>query len=634
MAITNTDPFTYAEALDLWSRIVAGWANSLDSSGARVLLDGIPNPEDAGGSYEGVTRMLWGLGSWLSRPERPAILRWRGASYDLEQLTRHALIGGTNPQSRGFWGNPPPRAEYDQRTVETGQVAFATWQSRARIWDQMSASERENLIAWLDRFGQMPAAWHSNWALFWVLNHAARKALGASHNQATIDSGLEYLEGVTSGGGWYDDAAKRGEQKFDDYNWWVFTTHELAWAACDGASQPRRRTLLLDRIQQRMAHYPYFFAADGAYAEYGRSLSYKFARLAAPLWAYQHGVWPHSVGMLRRLVGRHLRWYVDHGALRPDGTLRQSLTATGSNAVRESYISTGAVYWAMLAFAGLWALADDDPFWSVAEEPLPVEQASFVRAIPQPGWLLVGTQTSGAIQRFNAGSSGYYPAKYDKYLYATAGPFNVGLADGAPGPDSMLCLVYGEQLAHRTGTSAFAIGEPGWLRMRYVQQIGGGAHTIETIIVVRGELHVRVHRVTLDLQANGPIGALEGPAPLGYDTGDTPEIISNVAEGWESAAVHGRMVAIRRLFGYDGQRRAMAWCGRTDLNSVYGEYVLPLLSVTQLKPIHDLACLIYTGSISIEPATFTHLIPVITWADTGALHLAWPDSSTDTIPPL
>jgi hypothetical protein len=325
---------------------------------------------------------------------------------------------------------------------------------------------------------------------------------------------------------------------------------------------------------------------------------------------------------------------VNRGALWPDGTLRQSLTATGSNAVRESYISTGAVYWAMLAFAGLWALADDDPFWSVAEEPLPVEQASFVRVLHQPGWVVVGTQSSGAIQRFIAGSTGYYPAKYDKYLYATTAPFNVALADGTPGPDSMLCLTTGEQYGHRAGTSAFAVGEPGWLRMRYVEQVAGSTHTIETIIVVHGELHLRVHRITLDPQTREPIGALEGSAPLGYDPGDTPTILSDPNAGWESASVHGRMVAIMRIAGYDGQRRAITWRGRPDLNSVFGEHILPLLSVSQLPPNHDLACLVYTGATRLASDAFTEHIPSITWAVDGTLHVAWPDNRSATIPPL
>src|SRR3712207_5426177 len=112
------DPFTRDEALDIWARLVAGWANSLDTDGARTLLDGVPNGNERGGSYEGVTRMLWGLGAWLSRPERPAILRWRGESFDLEALARRALVAGTDPARRNWWGREASGGEYDQRTVE------------------------------------------------------------------------------------------------------------------------------------------------------------------------------------------------------------------------------------------------------------------------------------------------------------------------------------------------------------------------------------------------------------------------------------------------------------------------------------------------------------------------------------
>ncbi len=585
--LMRNEPFTHAEATEIWTRLVAGWAGSLDASGARTLMDGVPNREDAGGSYEGVTRMLWGLGGWLSQPDRPAVLRWRGETFDMEALMRQALVAGTDPASRGFWGNAP-RSEYDQRTVESGQVAFATWQTRERIWSRMSDAEREDLVAWLERFGQQPSLWRSNWALFWALNHASRKALGARHDQAMINSALDYLEGVYCGGGWYDDGQKRGGQHFDDYNYWVFGTHVMAWAQCDGGTQMERRARLLERVRASMEHFPYFFAIDGSYTEYGRSLSYKFARLAAPLWAYQLGCWPHEPGMLRRLVGRHIRWYVDRGAVRADGMLRQSLTGTGSVAVREPYISTGATYWAMLAFGALWSLPDDDPLWHAEEAPLPVEQGDFTRVFPQPGWVVVGTQATGAVQRFNTGSTGHYPAKYDKFLYATAAPFNVGLPDGKPAPNSMLCLTNGQELGHRVGNVQYAVGEPGWLRMRYQQQVAGGTHTVDTTIVVRGELHLRAHRITLDPACTSPIGAVEGSAPLGYDEGEQPVCVSG--DMWEYAAVGGRAVAIAQQRGYDGQRRAAAWRGRADINSVYGQYVLPLITVAQLEPTHDLIC--------------------------------------------
>jgi hypothetical protein len=626
----NDDPFTYDEALDLWARLVAGWARSLDASGARTLIDGLPNAADAGGSYEGATRMLWGLGGWLAYSARPARLSWRGEQFDLEALARQALLAGTDPRSRGYWGRAPASGEYDQRTVESGQVAFFAWQTRDRIWAQLGAAQREHVVAWLERFGQPPAVWRNNWALFWALNHAGRKALGARHDQATIDSALDYLDGVYCGDGWYDDGPQRGGKHFDDYNWWVFGTHVLAWAQCDGATQPERCTRLLERVQQSMQHFPYFFAADGGYTEYGRSLSYKFARLGAPLWAYQQGCWPNGPGMLRRLVGRHLRWYFDRGAARADGTLRQSLTAAGSAAVREPYISTGATYWAMLAFGALWSLPDSDPFWSAEEQPLPVERGDFVKVFAQPGWVVTGTQSTGAVQRFNAGSTGHYTAKYEKFVYASAAPFNAGLADGSPAPDSMLCLCASAEIGHRAGSLASAVGAPGWLRMRYQQQVAGGTHTIDTTIVVRGELHLRAHRIALDPAAQSSIGAVEGPAPLGYTEGETPLIAS--AAGWEYAAAGERAVWICRLRGYDGQLRAASWRGRADLNSVYGQSILPLLSVSQLEPAHDLICLVHTGAALADPAMLANQVDEADWLADGSFRVRWAGGEEVVVP--
>src|SRR5690606_14647881 len=191
------------------------------------------------------------------------------------------------------------------------------------------------------------------------------------------------------------------------------------------------------RSRALMHHVPSFFAADGAYQEYGRSGAYKFARLGALLWAHRHGAWPHSVGLLRTIVERHLRWYLRRGAIRPDGTLRQALTSTGSPAIRESYISTGASYWATQAFGGLWSLPDDDPLWTTAPEPLPIERGDVHRVLMEPGWILTGTRESGHIHRFTTYVS-HYPAKYAKLAYSTAAPYNAGLGDGAPTPDAMI----------------------------------------------------------------------------------------------------------------------------------------------------------------------------------------------------
>jgi hypothetical protein len=356
--------------------------------------------------------------------------------------------------------------------------------------------------------------------------------------------------------------------------------------------------------------------------------------LGAPLMAYRHGLWPHSTGMLKRLVGRHLRWYLDRGAIRADGTLRQSLTRAGSLGIRERYISTGAPYWGMLLFAGLWSLPDDDPFWSIEEEPLPAERGDQRQVFPQPGWVVVAKD--GHVQRFNAKSDGRnrggfpgYVHKYNKYVYATLHPWNVGLDGGQPSPDSVLCLTDGVRRGHRVRNLVAEVGEPGWLRMIYEQSIGGGRHRIDTVLVPLGSLHLRAHRLTLDPRMANPIGALEGSAPLGFGLDQTPRL--EAGEGWQLAWVEGRATGIRAIRGYE---RAGLWQGDPSINIVHPTYQVPVLRASTLAPDQELVCLAYMGSAAERQALLTAQVRRAAWLDDGTFEVRVDGMGNVVVPPL
>lgn len=630
LPLPSSSPFTRHEAELIWARLVAGWADHLDPTGARLTIDGVPNRHDAGGSYEGVTRMLWGLGGWLSRADRSPIVTWHGRDYDLEALARTALLAGTDPASPGYWGHATD-GRRDQRTVESGQVAWFLWATRDRIWNQLADDERGRIAAWLERVAPLPDdGWTSNWALFWVLNHAVRAELGLPHDRGLIDDVTgAYLDRVWCGNGWYDDGPRIGTNHFDDYALWVFASHVLLWTDLDTKADPARVMVLRDRVRRLMEHLPSFFAADGAYPEFGRSLSYAFARLGAPLWAYRAGAWPHSPGLLRRLVGRHLRWYLDLGKVRADGTLRQALTATGSRAVREPYISTGATYWAMQAFGGLWSLPDDDPFWTEAEEPLPVEMGDFLRVLPEPGWLLVGDWRTGSVHRFSAISQHHEPAKYGKFHTSTAAPITVGLVDGHAAPDGMLCLTDGEAIGSRDEIDAGAVGEPGWLRCRYRQRVGNAEHRIDTAIVVSGNLHLRAHRIEVAPGSPG-LAAIEGAAALGFDPGERPHVGRDAALHLSEAGVGDRVVAIRALAGYD---TAAAPSGYAGIGAVHADVLIPHLWASLGEGTHDLACLVAIGD-DADRARLVGLEPDVRWQEDGSVLVTGFRDAPVCVPPL
>ena len=99
---------------------------------------------------------------------------------------------------------------------------------------------------------------------------------------------------------------------------------------------------------------PYFFGANGSHVLYGRSLIYRWALLLPLIEAYEQGLWPHSPGLLRRIVRLSLQFHQGIGSYDAEsGKLRETYSAQGSTALREFYVDNGHPYWCMPAFSFL-----------------------------------------------------------------------------------------------------------------------------------------------------------------------------------------------------------------------------------------------------------------------------------------
>ena len=215
--------FSREEAESMFFRVVAGWADRLDATGARIYLDGVTASYDAGGSYEGVTRMFWALGGWLSQPDRSSTIAWRGKDYDLVDIMRRAVLEGTNPESRGYWGIP---REDRLALVESGHVAYSLWQTKDRLWNHLDRKDQEQIVTWLSAVSPAPESFTSNFAMFWLLNHGSRQALGETFDDALITSILEYFDDVYCGNGWYDDGPTTGTAEREAPMW---QHHRTTW---------------------------------------------------------------------------------------------------------------------------------------------------------------------------------------------------------------------------------------------------------------------------------------------------------------------------------------------------------------------------------------------------------------------
>jgi hypothetical protein len=562
-------------------RLCRGYVLALDDTSVRAWLRGVKRESDEGGEWVLSSRMFPAIAAWLSVPSRPRTISFRSMSLPLEALALATLNNAFDPSHPGFWGRDehPP---VDQRVVESAMIAYGVWLGRDALLPRTSPSATANLQAWLDRFGSGPLITERDvipavWNLMWIVNHTARQALGWPHDRAIIDEAWSRIERLHRGDGWMSE---RPGTHLDDYNWWGFGAHELfcLQMAASGAAAPARAA---DRIRQRLGLFPFFFGRDGSYPEFGRSLSYKFGRLGCALLAYKLGFWPHSPGLLKRIVRRHLEHYDRIGGIdRATDIVLQSISEFGTLDAADFYISTGHPYWCMQAFTALWQLDEGDPIWAATEEPLPVETSDFRRTIAPAGWILQGTLKSGQVQRYSVGTakSGAFAARYGKFAYCTHFPPNFGSVEGDFPPDSALTVTDGDQWSHPCAYREFLVGDE-FLRGRYVLSIDDRDVEVDTTLVPIGDDGcIRVHRVRIAQDA-GDLRLVEGGCALGYTAGELPRRVIDRSAGYTFARLGDRVSLIWGVRGYTRPRLAAGFRHREDLNAVHARALTPMLEV-------------------------------------------------------
>lgn len=538
----------------------------------------------SGLSATGVTRMLPALAAWAAAKRQPDSVAGAGALEALVKAFRH----GTDPDSPDYWLPSPEKAQ-NQRQVESSIVAWGLWTARDQILPALSPQQRRNVSAWLASCTQVPVR-NNNWAWFTTVTLAVCARLSETYPEFHFDepfmlADLKALDAMATGdSGWYNDGLKG--HAYDYYNSWVFASHFLYWNALVGPRYPEWQQRFAGRLARYLETAPYFFGGHGGHVLYGRSLIYRWAVLTPLVLAYQQKLWPHSPGLLRRLVQRNILWQADLGAYdAQSGKLRESYTPTGTLNIRESYIDGGHPYWGMQAFA-FWLIPDDDPFWTAPEEPLPVEKSDYSIAVPEAGLLLVGTRSSGHVRLFNALSTRadtHYRDKYDKLVYSSHFPFAVNHDKDHPTLDNILAL-------RHTATGAIAIRgeisdpvvEAEKVELDYSITLGPVTAKVHTEIRFRGEFESRQHLVEVSGGPLDNIEIVEGGMPYS----PTPASINPAALAPVYKEVH---LKVWNLRGWKASRTEDA-----SGSVLYGEHKLHVLSAP-LAPSMNLASIRYSS---------------------------------------
>ncbi|HAT1572803.1 TPA: DUF2264 domain-containing protein [Kluyvera cryocrescens] len=429
---------------------------------------------------EGLSRALWGLFPLMAG----------GADVPFSEKYINAIKLGTDPQSPSYWGETGP---YDQRLVEMAAYGLGLALLQDTLTDRFSETELKNLHRWLNQItdAQMP---DSNWNYFAIIVQLGFKRAGMPYDQAAIDRRFNMMEAYYLGGGWYSDGPGRPK---DYYISMAFHFYGLIYATLNAQDDPVRAATLRERAGLFAKDFIYLSAADGASVPFGRSLTYRFAMVAFWSGVAFAGLDVFSPGVVKGLILRHLRWWLEQPIFDRDGILTLGF-AYPNLAMCEDYNSPGSPYWALKVFL-IMALPADSDFWQAQELPLP--ELAPVHAIVPAQQILQHHEnsqhavmlTSGQLELNNYVNT---EAKYTKFAYSTRFGFTIergryGIKHAAC--DSMLLLSDNDNYWRGRRECDSVEMQDGaiysrWLPWHDVQ--------IDTWLIPCGDWHVRVHHVT------------------------------------------------------------------------------------------------------------------------------------------
>lgn len=615
---------TFENTRDFFAKVMAFQSTKVNSQG---YCDTYPQGKN---KHEWVMRLMVPMASWLSRPGRATTFTHNGMTVDVAESLRKALENGSKAWVRA--SRPGV-----QMVVEAPQAGYAAWicyQAKlagapgGAVWDSLTATNRAILNDFLAGNAKESFVYKSNWNLFLVVNHEARKQLNLAgfpeftYDQAVIDGRLKIVQGLHHGGGWYSDWDE--VKIFDDYVPFALLPDQMAYFHM-GGNLPQAQTVIPDtngrgRAQiladasQWLKYQVRTFDSRGGNPEYGRSSTYKFARLRTLVTAYYlDRVWntpdrwnlgfrilPEEItpGMLRRLIRLHLNHYLANGTIDPvTFEIKDGQTLESGPEIIDPYINKGSNFWSMFPIGVLFLLPDNDPIWSVAEEKLPSERAAYADWYETPGFLVRNNLVQGHLELFPARNHIHswmidqYPNAYTKFAYSSR--FGYCTKSGTRLDQ---CVMVGENFRGNPASANY-VRQPGVLRTTHNQQ--GGAK-VKTLIFFKDGAQVRVHRIT------GAAGqrVRDGGYALGHTASETPPA-ATVGSDWTYLESSNGAQLVARLAGYTG----VSTLAGTGNHSRFANWRVPYASIESAAgDSFDCAMLIQASTARLDPAAARALV--------------------------
>ncbi|MBC9889865.1 MAG: DUF2264 domain-containing protein [Opitutae bacterium] len=423
-------------------RLLEPLRDLMEEGRAQIGIEGKASDHDSNADrLESVGRPLLLFAHWRYSLNAKAERSDRDLSEPMEAWFRQALLSGTDPKSREFWGWS---SNFHQHSVEMGLLIIALEISRDWLWDRYSEDQRRQILRWLESDAGNGHHWnnHMFFGIF-VMEFLLREGRGFPAYRAVIDRWFEELESMYLGDGWYRDGMN---QSVDFYNAYAWHYYGLWWIRLYGQGDPDRCERWIRRTRAFLPNYTRFFSAQGEHPPFGRSITYRFNATAPFGMAQLMGFSPVKPGLAREICQRNLDFFLRKPIFQEQGCLSMGWHDSFEDMV-ETYTCAGSPYWAAKAFAPL-LLPLDDPFWSAPPEPLPAEEGDVSVALPAPG--LIVRSVGGEVEIINAGSQiascniRFGTWKWGKLSYRTDLGFLISRHTHRYPPDAGLTAFFGD----------------------------------------------------------------------------------------------------------------------------------------------------------------------------------------------
>ncbi|WP_121660780.1 DUF2264 domain-containing protein [Metabacillus litoralis] len=518
---------------------------------------------DSIAGLEGFSRILWGLAPLLA-----------GEDYNENELLEMHLEGiknGTNPLHDEYWGEI---TDYDQRIVEMAAFGLALILIPEKIWDPLSEEEKGNFSRWLNQVNHCQAH-DCNWLFFSVIVNLGFQNVGLPYHSKKVEENLDRIETFYLSNGWYSDGT---DGHVDYYVPFAIQFYSLIYAKVMEDKDPIRSQKYKERAEVFAKEFITWFSSEGSSLPYGRSLTYRFAQSSFWSAAVYAGIEPFSLGVMKGILLRNLRWWFQQPIFNDSGVL--TIGYSYPNLVMaENYNSPGSPYWALKSFLPL-ALHKEHPFWKVEEEPLPEVGKKVVQK--EPHMIICRNEMNDHVLAFNSGHLStnehtHTTAKYEKFVYSTSFGFSVpraewGLPQGAF--DSMLALSEGDNLYRVKRHCENYRVEDDYI---YSKWKPWNDVEVETWLVSGTPWHIRVHQI----KTNRLLDTADGGFALGIE--DKKVISELVTKQADQACIASMTWGASGIMSLLGGGNAEFIYPNSNTNILHSRTVIPTIK-TRIHP--------------------------------------------------